>query len=185
MSTVLTRRNVLTVAALMLVTLLSGCASGPTIISNADPSVDFMAIRSFDFLTPLSTDRGSTRTLLSTQLINETTAQLQARGWRRDTGNPEVLVNFLLETQEQIRSRQTSASVGMHRSGRYGMWGGTMSTPTIETVTQGMLSIDMIDPQRNQLIWEGSATNRVTDEIRRNQADAVQAFVAEIFRKFP
>ncbi len=179
------QRSSLPAAVLVLLAILTGCASGPTIITNADPTVDFMAIRSFDFLTPLSTDRGSTRTLLSTQLINATTAELESRGWRRDSSNPDVLINFLLETQDQIRSRQTSGSVGMHRSGRYGMWGGTMSTPTIETVTQGMLSIDMIDPAQNQLIWEGSATNRVTDQIRRNQAEATQAFVAEIFRDFP
>jgi len=178
-------RNALIITALAWLTLLSGCASGPTIITNADPTVDFMTVRSFGFLKPLSTDRGSTRTLLSTQLINETTAQLENRGWRRDTDNPEVLINFLLETQEQIRSRQTSGSVSMHRSGRYGMWGGSMSTPTIETVTQGMLSIDMIDPARNKLIWEGSVTNRVTDQIRRNQGEAARAFVAEIFREFP
>jgi len=173
------------VVGLALLTLLAGCASGPTIITNADPTVDFQSVRNFDFVSPLSTDRGTTRTLLSTQLINETTAQLEARGWRRDSTSPDVLINFLLETQDQIRSRQTSGSVGMHRSGRYGMWGGTMSTPTVETVTQGMLSIDMIDPARNQLIWEGSATDRVTDQIRRNQAEAVQLIVTEIFREFP
>ena len=175
----------LAVAPLVLLLFLSGCASGPTVITNSDPSVDFMAIRSFDFLSPLSTDRGNTRTLLSTQLINATTAELESRGWRRDSASPDVLINFLVETQEQIRSRPTSGSVGMHRSGRYGTWGGTMSTQTIEQVTQGVLSVDMIDPARNQLIWEGSATNRVTEQIRRNQAEAAQAFVTEIFREFP
>jgi hypothetical protein len=73
----------------------------------------------------------------------------------------------------------------MHRSNRYGMWGGTMSTPTIEQTTQGALSIDMIDPVRNQLIWEGTATNRVTDSLRRNQEETVHKFVADIFAQFP
>jgi hypothetical protein len=106
-------------------------------------------------------------------------------GWRRDTNNPDVLINFLLETQQEIRSRSSSASMSMHRSNRYGMWGGTMSTPTIEQITQGALSIDMIDPVRNQLIWEGTATDRVTDSLRRNQEETVHRFVAEIFAEFP
>jgi tRNA A37 threonylcarbamoyladenosine modification protein TsaB len=60
-----------------------------------------------------------------------------------------------------------------------------MSTPTIETTTQGALSIDMIDPARSQLIWEGTATNRVTESMQRNQAESVQRFVKEIFAQFP
>ena len=164
---------------------LTACSSGPTIISNSDPNADFMSLRTYDFMQPLSTDNGNVRSLLSSQLISATSRELDMRGWQQSSNNPDVLINFNLETQEQIRSRNTSASVGMHRGGRYGMWGGTVSTPTIEQVTQGALSIDMVDPRRNQLIWEGIATNRVTDNIRQNQAEAVDSFVAAIFTEFP
>lgn len=172
-------------STLFFLALLAACSSGPTIITNSDPSADFVNLRTFDFMQPLSTDSGNVRSLLSTHLIAATTNELELLGWRRDTNNPDVLINFLLETQQQIQSRNTSASMSMHRGGRYGMWGGTMSTPTIETTTQGALSVDMIDPARNQLIWEGTATNRVTDSIRRNQEDSVNSFVADIFAEFP
>jgi hypothetical protein len=165
--------------------LISGCSSGPTIITNSDPSAEFISLQTFDFLQPLSTDSGNVRSLLSTHLIAATTNELEKRGWRHEQNNPDVVINFMLETHEQIRTRQSSASVGIHRGGRYGMWGGTMSTPTIEQTTQGALSVDMIDPARNQLIWEGTATNRVTDNIRQNQEEAVHSFVAAIFAEFP
>ena len=169
-----------------LAAILSGCASGPTVIVNADPSANVMSMRTFDFMKPLSTDRGNVQSLLSTQLIAATTDELQKRGWRREQNNPDVLINFLLETHEQIRSRNTGASVStMHRSGRYGGWGATMSTPTIEQTTQGALSIDMIDPAQNVMIWEGTATNRVTDRIRENQEETVRTFVAAILADFP
>ena len=171
---------------LTLVAILSSCASGPNIVTNSDPSADFMNLRTFGFMQPLSTDRDTTQTLLSTQLIAATTSELEMRGWRHEPNNPDVLINFLLETQEQIRSRNTSASAStMHRSGRYGGWGATMSTPTIEQTTQGALSIDMIDPSRNQMIWEGTATNRITDSIRQNQEESVRTFVAAILAEFP
>ena len=171
---------------LALAAILSGCASGPTVIVNADPSADLMSLRTFDFMQPLSTDRGNVQTLLSTQLIAATTDELVMRGWRREQDNPDVVINFLLETHEQIRSRNTSGSVStMHRSGRYGGWGATMSTPTIEQTTQGALSIDMIDPARNQMIWEGTATNRVTDSMRANQEESVREFVTAILADFP
>jgi hypothetical protein len=171
---------------LTLAAILSGCASGPNVIVNADPSANLMSLRTFDFMQPLSTDRGDVQTLLSTQLVAAATDELKMRGWRREQNNPDVLINFLLETQEQIRSRNTGASVStMHRSGRYGGWGATMSTPTIEQTTQGTLSIDMIDPARNQMIWEGTATDRVTTRMQENQEESVRAFVAAILADFP
>jgi len=166
--------------------ILTGCASGPSIRTNADPTADFMSISTFGFMRPLSTDSGNVQSLLSTQLIAATVDELNKRGWRVDQKNPDVLINFLFETQEQIRSSNTSASVStMHRSGRYGGWGATMSTPTIEQTTQGALSIDMIDPSQNLMIWEGTATNRVTDRLRENQAETVSTFVAAILADFP
>jgi hypothetical protein len=172
---------------LMLVALvtIAGCASGPSIHTNADPAVDFMSINTFGFMRPLSTDSGNVQSLLSTQLIAATTDELEKRGWRVDQNNPDVLINFLFETQEQIRSRNVSLSASRHRSGRYGGWGGTMSTPSIEQTTQGALSIDVIDPSQNQMIWEGTATNRVTDRLRENQAESVRTFVAAILADFP
>ena len=174
------------IALLATAFILTGCASGPTIHTNADPTADFMSINTFGFMRPLSTDSGNVQSLLSTQLIAATTDELSKRGWRVDQNNPDVLINFLFETQEQIRTRNSSASVStMHRSGRYGGWGASMSTPTIEQTTQGALSIDIIDPSQNRMIWEGTATNRVTDRIRENQEETVRTFVAEILADFP
>jgi hypothetical protein len=175
-------------AFLMLIALIafSGCASGPSIHTNSDPTADFMGIRTFGFMQPLSTDSGTVQTLLSTQLIAATTNELENRGWRVGQSNPDVLINFMFETQEQIRSRNTGVSAStMHRSGRYGGWGATMSTPTIEQTTQGALSIDVIDSSQNRIIWEGTATNRVTESLRNNQAETVRTFVAAILADLP
>jgi len=35
------------------------------------------------------------------------------------------------------------------------------------------------------MIWEGTATNRVTDRLRENQAETVRTFVAAILADFP
>ena len=49
--------------ALVLVAFLNGCASGPTIITNSDPSADFAGLRTVDFMQPLSTDNGTVTSL--------------------------------------------------------------------------------------------------------------------------
>ena len=47
------------------------------------------------------------------------------------------------------------------------------------------LGIDIIDAQRRELVWEGAATGRVTDQTRQNRAAAIAAAVAEILAQFP
>lgn len=181
-----TRQQFFVTAVLFVLAFLAGCSSGPQVVTNSDPGADFSSLRTFDFMQPLSTDQGNVRTIMSNQLISATTLELDKLGMSRDTSSPDVVINFVFETQQQIRTRNTGASVSAtHRTGRYGTWGGTISTPQVETTTQGVLSIDMVDPARNQLIWEGSATSRITSNTQQNQQGAIDTAVEAIFAQFP
>jgi hypothetical protein len=51
--------------------VVAGCASGPTIRSKVDPSVDFKSFRTFGFNEPLATDREGYPSLISQQLVWE------------------------------------------------------------------------------------------------------------------
>jgi hypothetical protein len=109
-------------------------------------------------------------------------------GLRRADGNPDLLVNFVLSTRETLQTRPSS-SVGVHHGrGRYGTWGGySMSMSTTEVVqrTEGTLGVDLVDVSRNQLVWEGAATARVTDSMRQNRDQVLDSAIADIFAKFP
>ncbi len=119
----------------------------PTITTNSDRSADFAGLQ------PLSTDIGNVRSLLSSQMIVATTNEVETLGWRRDANIPDVLINSLVETSSRFGHGQ-AARAGVCAAGAVAGCGGcTMSTPTIEQTTKGALSIDMLDPVRNQLIW--------------------------------
>ena len=170
--------------------VLTGCASGPTIITNSAPDFNIADYRSFSFLDPLSSDRGNVRSLISTHLINATTRELENAGLRRVDNNGDILVNFVVSTRETIQSRSTpSTGMSMHHGrGRYGTWGGySMSMSTTEVVqrTEGTIGVDLISRARNQLIWEGAATGRVTDSVRQNIEEVSHNAIAEIFKQFP
>ncbi len=182
-------RRVTAVTALLLATLLSAaCSSGPRIITNSAPDFSIANYRTFGFFRPLSTDRGNVQSLESKQLIASATRELEMAGLRRDDSNPDLLVNFVISTRETLQSRPSS-SVGVHHSrGRYGTWGGySMSMSTTEVVqrTEGTLGVDMVDRARNQLVWEGAATGRVTDQMRANRDQVLDSAIADIFAKFP
>ena len=185
-----TASGVRTAAALSLLLFLAACSSGPRIVTNAAPGFDVVGYQTFSYLQPLSTDNGNVRTIISNQLIDATTRQLENAGLRYVERGGDLLVNFVVSTRETLQTRSTP-STGMsvhHGMGRYGTWGGySMSMSTTEVVqrTEGTVAIDIIDAQRNQLVWEGAATGRVTDKARQNRAAAIDAAVAEILAQFP
>ena len=61
----------------------------------------------------------------------------------------------------------------------------SMSTTEIVQRTEGTVGVDLIDRARNQLVWEGAASGRVTDSTRRNIEENLDNAIKEIFAKFP
>lgn len=167
---------------------LAGCSTTPTIVTNSDPSVDWSQYRAFGFFSPLGTDRGTVRSIISNQLIESTTREMEKAGFRRSDSQPDLLINFVLSTRETLQTRPSTSASMHHSRGRYSTWSGwSVGASTTEVVqqTEGTLGIDIVDRARNQLVWEGAATKRVTDSTRRNQAEVVDAAVAEVFARFP
>jgi len=173
---------------LVAVTLLAACESGPRIVTNAAPDFSLAGYQTFGFLQPLSTDRGNVQTLTSATLIDAATFELQNAGLRRDDTNPDLVINFVISTRETLQTRPSTGASVHHGRGRYGTWGGysmSMSTSEVVQRTEGTLGIDVIDAARLQLVWEGAATQRVTDSMQQNRDQILRDVTADILAQFP
>ncbi|MDJ0928198.1 MAG: DUF4136 domain-containing protein [Gammaproteobacteria bacterium] len=169
----------------LIVTLfgLAGCATGPRVFVNEDPSANFANYKTFGFPERLGTDdRDGYTTLLSQYLKAATTREMQARGYQL-SDDPELLINFGVLTQEKIRSTTTPSYGGYYGYRGYGAWGGYDTT--ITQYTEGTLTIDLVDARRNQLVWEVTGTGRIRDEVRANLQPAVNDAVALLFQRYP
>ncbi|HET9447547.1 MAG TPA: DUF4136 domain-containing protein [Steroidobacteraceae bacterium] len=170
--------------------LLAGCASGPKIRANTDPQANLSSYRTYGFVQPLGTDRAGYSTIVSEQLKAAVRRELEARGYTYAQDNPQLLVNFNAKLDDKLRvDSAPTASIAMGR-GYYGYRGGFYSAwPAYETsvdqYTQGTLNIDVVDASQKRLVWEGIAVGRVTQKTRENLGAAIDATVAEIFKKFP
>ena len=180
------------VGLLCMMTLLAACSSGSKIIANTDPMADFSEFETYDFYQQLSTDRGGTRTILTTHLLTAATKELEARGFRRSGNNPDLFIDFMASTQDKIQVRnQPTTGVSMHRGrggGRAGTWSGasmSMSTQQVTQTTEGTVAIDVVDRKKNQLVWEAAAVGRVTDKTMNNLGSVIQTAVADMFTRFP
>ena len=180
--------NLFHVSLLVIAAGLAGCASGPTIIANSAPDFNLANYQTFSFMQPLSSDRGGARSLISQHLIEATTRELEMQGLRHADTDGDLLVNFVVSTRETISSRPSSSMSMHHSRGRYSTWGGysmSMSTTEIVQRTEGTIAVDVIDRARNQLVWEGAGSGRVTDSTRRNLEQTVHNAITDIFAEFP
>lgn len=168
------------------VLFMTGCASGPDVFINEDPEADFGAFNTYGFPPELSTDRAAGYgSLLSQHLMTAVSREMEARGYAR-SDNPDLEVNFYLHTEEKIKTTQTPTSTGYYgyRGGRYSGWGGYGGVAYETRVTQyteGTLNVDLVDNQRNQLVWEAVMVGKVSKDARENLEQAVNEAIAELF----
>jgi hypothetical protein len=181
------RRRLLLAGSLLGLLAMTGCASGPTIRSNADQSVDFTRFRTFNFLQPLSTDREGYQSFISRDLMAAAERELVGLGLTRTDTNPDLLVNFAANLDQRLRVTQTPqsnmGSFGTHRRGFYSTWPSYRTD--VRQYTQGTLVVDVINASSMQLVWEGMAEHRITQRTADNIGPVIDGAMRDIFARFP
>jgi hypothetical protein len=168
--------------------LIGACASTPKTFSNADPDTDFSQYRTFGFLSRLSTDEAEYESLTTNFLKVAVAQEMDLRGFEYSK-DPDIKINFFINTEEKISSRSVPTASGYYgyRDPFYGGMGGYgMGYETqVTQYTEGTLHIDVVDAGTNKLVWEGAVVGRVTDKVIKNLEKSVDQAVAEVFKNFP
>ncbi len=112
--------------AMMSCLVLTACATGPTMRSDANPTVNLSSYETFAFFSPLATDRAGYESTLTTRLKDSTRRNLEAKGFVYAESSPDLLVNFFvnIEDRQEIRSTPAAPMMG---PGYYGYRGGFYS----------------------------------------------------------
>lgn len=170
--------------------LLSGCASRPSI--DYDPDFDFAVVQSFSVVDPAAAQTGDPR--LDSPLINQRihaaiASVLDSRGYRNDSEAAHVSVHYHVGKRSGIESRSSGVSMGMgtYRRGSGAAIGYNYPAYDVVSYDEGILTIDMIDPADNTLVWRGSSSRRLSEGGATPEATtkAVNDVVAEILQEFP
>ena len=172
--------------------MLAGCAttSTPDIRVNQAPDANFSAYGTFGFPEQTGTDRGGYSTLVTSYFKTAVRNQMEQRGYHYVDENPDLLVNFYAKVHErtEVRSDPTySAAYGYYgyRYGLYGAW--PLYDNDVRTVTYpiGTANIDVVDARQKQMIWEGVAQGRLSDQDMNNPRDSISQVVTQLFARFP
>ena len=178
--------------ALCALAALAGCASNPSadIHVNQAPDANFTGFSTFGFPEQTGTDRGGYSTLVTSYFKSAVREQMEQRGFQYVDANPDLLVNFYAKVHErtEVRSDPTySAAYGYYgyRYGLYGAW--PLYDNDVRTVTYpiGTANIDVVDAHKKEMIWEGVAQGRLTDQDMNNPRESIAQVVTQLFARFP
>lgn len=171
--------------------LLAACSSGPKIMADYDPSVDFSQYRTFNFYNPLGIENPNYSSIIGQMFRESLTRQMEMRGYTL-SDDPDLLLNVsaILEDKTKVTTYNDPMYGGYYgyRRGYYDPWGGYgYGTQThVSQYTEGTVNVDMVDARAKRMVWEGVAVGRV-DEDRSNAEvrEAIQAGVQAMFENYP
>lgn len=171
------------------VLLLTGCATGPQITSEADPEADFGSYRTFGFYAPLALEKEGYATPTTDRIKAAARAQLESRGYIYTPEQPDLWVN--LNAYMQKRTDVTSIPTVdynyyySYRARSYFAVPFWHDETHVRQYTEGTLNVDLVDRRKNRLVWEGIAVGRVAKLKPEERAARIDSTVAEIFARYP
>jgi len=175
------------VILLAIMFLLSSCSAvQPTIHSNLNPAVDIKQYKTFGFFQPLDTDTRY-ESLFSQYLKAATVDEMTKRGFVFSKDKPDLLINFH-NTKIKKQDIQQIPIIGYGGfSNFYGpyYYDWPVDRTFINNYQQNILKIDVVDRQKNKVIWQGVAIKREYSDNVDNLQGTVPKIVANIFQQFP
>ena len=91
-----------------------------------------------------------------------------------------------IEQKLDVQTIHRSYGYGYGRSRRYGGVGGGYSETYVRQYEEGTFVLDMVDPQRMELIWRGSAQSRISEKTSPEERESrVREVVEKVLAQYP
>lgn len=175
-----------------IVMLFSGCASGPTIETDYDHTIDFSQYRTYGFFNPMGIENPDYSSIYGSIFRNAISREMESRGYAK-SDNPDLLINVSGRLQQKTRVTTTSdpymaGGYYGYRRGSYGAWGGYGygTTTHVSNYSEGTVNVDIVDRSAKRMVWEGVAVGRVRENRTSEQTrDAIHGAIREMFAAYP
>ena len=172
--------------------LMAGCSSGLQVRSDIDPAADFSEYATWNFFDPMGIEGGYNSPVYGERFREAISREMDARGYRQ-ADSPDLLVNVTLRADDKVRMRSYTAPYmsgayynrpgGPYYGSALGVGVGVGSRATVST--EASVFIDLVDVDRQQVVWQGVAIVDVTDKVAQNLRESVYTAVNEVFKQYP
>jgi len=173
-------------APLLAGALLLGC-SGVKVRTDYDPAADFIALHTYAWLPTPREKTGDPRIddpLINARIKRAVDYTLVAKGFSQaEAEKADFHVTFYVGID-----RKLDVTTMPRAYGYYGRWGGVYggATTYVDQYDVGTLLIDVIDRERNQLVWRGVGEARLRHSRTPEESERrIQKTVEAIFKSFP
>ena len=158
----------------LLAIVVTSCAT-IRVSTDYDTQADFKTYKTFAFYKP-GIDKIEISDLDKKRILRAIETEMIAKGFSK-SNTPDLLININTKTEKRVNVY--SAGIG------YG-WGPWYSGihQNINTSTNGVLFIDLINAEDKQLVWQGKGTGYLTHSAKKKD-ERIQVFVSEILNRYP
>ncbi len=126
--------------------------------------------------------------IVDQRIVGAIDAAMTKEGLTKSESNPDLFIGYqaVLTQQQQLTTFTNGAGPGWGYGARWGYgWGASsISTTTSNTINNGTLVVDLMDPQQQKLVFRGIGTDTLSDKPEKN-AKKIQKAVSKIFEKYP
>ena len=172
------------VLLLCVVFLAAGCSS-ISVTTDFDSKIDFTRLSSYSWMpTPEQPSaeiqkEHSQNTLIEGRVERAVDTQLAAKGIRKTTQDPDMLVAFHTGVQDKVNVQSWGYGYGRG-------WGARGADITTVNYQEGSLILDFIDPKTKKLIWRGVGKGVLPEKTTPEKSEKnINNAVEKILAKYP
>ena len=164
---------------LLLLFVVSSCCS-VRVNSDYDKSANFTAFKTYAFY-KTGIDKVEISDLDKKRILRSIEETMAAKGFAKSE-TPDLWVNINTKSEKNVNVNQFYAGYGYGWGfGWNPYWGGNTS---VSTSTEGVLTIDLIDAKKKELIWQGTGSGYLTQNVDKKD-EVIKNFVTKIFEQYP
>lgn len=183
-------KQIMLACAAVAALVISGCASGPKVRSDAAANTNFSGYKTFAFMPEPATDKAGYATLVTQHFKDAISTEMTALGYQYSDSNADLLVNFNsnVETRTDVRSMPSASINYGYYNYRRGIYAGfPLFGNDVDTIRYkyGTVNIDVVDAAKKQLIWEGISEGTLKRSDLENPKQAIAEVVGLIFQQYP
>ena len=171
------------ICLLLCMGLISACSTIQGVEYDYNEEADFSRYKTYDWM-PVPT-KAKMDELVVERVKKAVTAELGARGLKKDSQNPDFLIAGHLGKEDKVEIEDWGYGYyGPRRVHRGSVRaGGGISTYHYE---EGTLILDFVDAGSKKLVWRGSAKARVQNVDSPEKSEAlIKEAVQKILQKYP
>ncbi len=163
----------------IIVLFLQSCAS-IEVATDYDRKVNFNQYKTYAFFKP-GIDKAEISDLDKKRILRAIDFELSQKGMIKSK-EPELLVSIFTQTKEKVNIYQNNFGYGWGWNPYF--WGPAGTRVHSSTSIEGTLFIDLIDAERNELIWQGLGTGVLSQDMERKE-EKIRKIVKKILEEFP